>query len=201
LFLTKQYELDFLNRITVLFNETGYRFHPLLFRMHAPFNLELWRRTKTLKWTDQSQSAPYLLPGDGQMGLLVTVESSDYTIGNVTWRVSSNGRASASQADGLPPLEDNANWCTLERTSQLERSWRYLLASNLSTQSIVTHLREARAPERRRTPLQPFVCAWANFATSVRANAINPPVFEPGILVRDTGRSTSVLGRSGDYSI
>ena len=24
------------------------------------------------------------LPGDGQMGLLVTVESSDYTIGNIT---------------------------------------------------------------------------------------------------------------------
>ena len=42
------------------------------------------------------------LPGDGQMGLLVTVRSSEYTIGNVDLRVSSNGRTSASQADDVP---------------------------------------------------------------------------------------------------
>jgi len=30
---------------------------------------------------------PIPLPWNGQMGLLVTVESSDYTIGNVTYRL------------------------------------------------------------------------------------------------------------------
>ena len=35
------------------------------------------------------------------MGLLVTVELSEYTTGNVNLRVSFNGRASASQADDV----------------------------------------------------------------------------------------------------
>jgi len=42
------------------------------------------------------------LPGDGQVGLLVTVDSFEYTIGIENLRVLFNGRTSASQADDVP---------------------------------------------------------------------------------------------------